>query len=431
MRQIRYFKTLFVTFTLCFSLCLVATTATAAEFTLDQAVGKALADNPIITGAEAGVKAAESGRKSVRGAFGPSLDATGSYKKFHSNLSPEYTLGYVELEVTQPIFTGFELLSTYQKAALEEERQAAILDNTRLQLGLKVQEHFFLYLKARDDIRSAQDSVARLTEQLKVTNDFYKVDLRPHLDVLQAQVNLSQAENQLIAATHAEATQRAQLNNLLALPVDAPTVFIGQLAVMPFHQNFEQCLEQAFRQRPDMLMAKKAVAMAGKDITIAESGYYPQLEATANWNTADYNFRQSTPLAADKHASSWEIGIGAEWNIFSWGTTYNDVQRTKHLLNQTKASERKLRSDVATEVKVRLLALTESAKRIAVAETTLTQATEAYRMALARYEAQIGTNIDVLSAQSALTAAEALVTSAKAVYLSALAALSAATGTLL
>lgn len=419
------------TLTLCFLAGYNINTALATKYTLENAVHKALDHNPSITGAEAGVKAAEANIQSVRASFGPSLDTNYSFSKANYTSNQEYNLNYWEIELTQPIFTGFNLLSTYQKAALEEEYQSALLDNTKLQLALNVQENFFLYLKARDDIRSAEDSVARLTEQLNVTTAFYNVGLRPHLDVLQAQVDLSEAENQLIVANHAEAIQRAQLNTLLAIPVTESTIFLGQLKAIPFHQSFEQCLEQAYRLRPDMFMAKKAVEMAAKDITIAESAYYPQVSATANWNTTEYNFNRSTASAYDNHYSGWEIGINAEWNIFSWGSTYNDVLKSKHLLSQTKASEKALRNDVANEVKTRMLTLTESAKRIVVAETTLKQAHEAYDVALARYQAQVGTNIDVLTAQAALTSAEALVTNAKSLYLVALAYLNAATGRLL
>lgn len=413
-------------------LCLIAQqTAHAADYTLEMAVQKALAQNPTITGAEAGIKAAEANRKSVRGAFGPSLDMNYSFTKYHTNDNNAYSVAYWDMALTQPIFTGFNLLSSYQKAALEEERQSAILDNTRLQLTLNVQEHFFLYLKARDDIRSAQDSVARLAEQLKITTAFYKVGLRPHLDVLQAQVNLSEAENQLIVAEHAAAVQHAQLNTLLAIPVNEETIFLGQLEAIPFHQSFEQCLEQAYRLRPDMLMAKKTIEIASQDIKIAESAYYPQLNATLNWNSEDYNYSPSTSSYSDNNTRSWELGLSATWNIFNWGTTSNNVLKNKHLLSQTKAEESTLRNNIASEIKTRILALTESAKRIAVAETTLAQANEAYRTALARYQAQVGTNIDVLDAQAALTSAEAQLTTAKATYLVALAALNAATGRLL
>lgn len=414
-------------------LCLAITqgTAHATEYTLESAVQKALAQNPTISGAEASIKAAEANRQSVRGTFGPSLDTNYSFTKYHTSDNNAYSAAYWDMSLTQPVFTGFNLLSNYQKAALEEERQSAVLDNTRLELTLNVQEHFFLYLKARDDIRSAQDAVARLAEQLKITTAFYDVGLRPHLDVLQAQVDLSEAENQLIVAEHAAAVQHAQLNTLLAIPVNEETTFLGQLEAIPFHQNFEQCLEQAYRLRPDMFMAQKAVAIAEKDIEIAESAYYPQVDATVNWNSEDYNYTPSTSSYTDNNTKSWEFGLNATWNLFNWGTTSNNVLKNRHLLTQTKAEESTLRNNVANEIKTRILALTESTKRIAVAETTLAQANEAYRTALARYQAQVGTNIDVLDAQAALTSAEALLTTAKASYLVALAALNVATGRLL
>lgn len=406
------------------------TGALAAEYTLESAVIKALENSPTISGAEAGVKAAEAARESVIGTFGPSLDASYDLTRTHQSSHKAYFLSLLEVELTQPLFTGYNLLSTYQKAALEEERQAAVLENVRLQLALDVQENFFLYLKAREDTRSAQDAVARLSEQLKVTTAFNEVGLRPHLDVLQAQVNLSEAENQLIVARHTESIQHAKLNTLLALPVEELNSYVGQLQPIAFTQNFEECLEQAYRQRPDMFIAKKTIEMASKDIDIAKSNYYPQINATAGWTSTTYDYTSSAASSADSHYTAWEIGLGATWNIFDWGTTENNIKKNKYILAQTKAEESTLRFNIANEVKTRMLTLTESVKRIAVAETTLEQANEAYSTALARYQAQVGTNVDVLDAQAALTSAEAQVTGAKAVYLVALAYLNTAMGRL-
>ena len=53
-------------------------------------------------------------------------------------------------------------------------------------------------------------------------------------------------------------------------------------------------------------------------------------------------------------------------------------------------------------------------------EKAVEQAQEAYRVAKARYNEQVGTNFDVLDASSKLTVAEADLTGARADYLTAL-----------
>ena len=138
---------------------------TAGGYNLEQAVLKALQDNPSIRAAKAGDLAAEESRKAARGGFGPSLTGSYGYLKsdhdkprrdfvqYEDNL---YTLG---VNLTQPLFTGFNVLSTYQKAALEKEQAAAQVDNAELQLILLVQENFLQLLAARENQRSAADQL--------------------------------------------------------------------------------------------------------------------------------------------------------------------------------------------------------------------------------------------------------------------------------
>ena len=74
------------------------------------------------------------------------------------------------------------------------------------------------------------------------------------------------------------------------------------------------------------------------------------------------------------------------------------------------------------------LQIDETEKRIAAAKQGLIAAKESYRMAVARYEAQVGTNTDVLDAQSAQTLAEASVNGALSAYERAVAGLYGAIG---
>ena len=124
----------------------------------------------------------------------------------------------------------------------------------------------------------------------------------------------------------------------------------------------------------------------------------------------------------------WNIGVVADWSLFEWGRTFYAVQQASHLISSAQADERALHEEVAYEVKAQLLKINETRKRIKVAQYGLVQAKEAYRVALARYEAQVGTNTDVLDAQAKLSAAEASLTEAQADYLISLSVLYASMG---
>ena len=431
---------------LCLALCLLCLAAAPAQaarapargverVTLLEAVRRALRDNPGIAAATERALGAEAGRKAARGAFGPKLGASYGVSKSHQDTYPavvqrvpeagRYT---AQVNVTQPLFTGFKLLSSYQRAALQAESQQSALTQSRLELVEQVQVHFLAYLRARDNERSTADAMKRLREQHEITSAYYDVGLRPQLDVLQAEVDVSEAERLHLQARNSRDTAHAMLNALLGLAPTDPVEYVGELTHVPFGKGLEDCLNVAYAQRPDLHIAQKAVEIAEKDQKIVQSQYYPQVEGY--YSISSYG---NTP-GLERHGenggrgTTWEVGAQAKWDVFSWGTTYYADKEAGHNVKRLKHEAANLRLNAGYEVKSRLLALREAEKRIYVAEKSLKQAEEAYRQAQALYQEQVGTNFDVLNASAKLTAAQASLTGAKADYLTALSALYKAMG---
>lgn len=417
-------------------LCGAPTARAGTDASLDMraAVARALEENFTVIAARDGAMAAESGRKAARGGFGPSLGTTYGYQRRQHRVAPGATreqdkdLFSWKIWLRQNVFAGFATLNTYQKAALQQESAELGVARARLELIGTVQENFLLLLQAAENTRSAKDSLERLESQLKVTTAFYEVGLKPRLDVLQAEVDVATAENLLLQTINAYETQLSRMNTLLVLPVDARTAYTGSLAYIPFTRTLDECLQTAFARRPDLVMAGKAVAAAGKDVGIAKSDFYPKVNAEGGWAT-----QGDTPAAAGSdnlpaRYAEWSFNLTGEWTAFSGGSTYHDMRRAQQTKNRLAAEEMNLRQEISHEVTSRLLKISETAKRIKVAQKGLEQAKEAYRMADALYQAQAGIFIDVLDAQAKLTQAEAALTGAQADYLIALASLHVAMG---
>lgn len=403
------------------------------EYDMEKAVLRALKENYNVKAKESAAMAAEEGRKSARGSFGPVLSTSYGYTKLqHKPVAGSmvrddsyFTWG---VSVTQNVFSGLRTLSSYQKAALQKESAEADKVNNDISLILEVQQNFLNLLKARENIRSAQDSVERLLSQLKVTRAFYEVGLKPRLDVLQAEVDVANAEDTLLQATQSEETLTARLDTLLNIDIHKSVSYVGSLAKIPFNLGLDECLERAYRQRPDIVIAQKAVEIAEKDTTIVGSDFYPQVNAQWSWET------EGTKLTADGSSrnpnlySAWNFGLQADWNVFEWGKTFYGYRQQKQLTSKAKAEQSNLHNEVAFEIKSKLLQINEADKRIKVSRKGLAQAREAFRMAEARYQAQVATITDVLDAQSRLTNAESAYTSAMGDYEIAISSLYAAMG---
>lgn len=403
---------------------------------MPDAVDRALRHNPSLGSQEAQGQSSEEARKSARGAFGPKLGTTYSASKQERKTSPAlpssrpaekgtYTWA---VEISQPVFQGFQLLANYQKAALQADSDKASVRNAELSMTESVQTQFLNYLRYEESVRSQRDALARLQDQLRITTAFFGVGLRPRLDVLQAEVDVRQAENTLIQVENSRDTSLAKLNTLLGLPATAKVKFTGTLAHVPFTRSLEQCLEAAYRQRPDLYMAARSVEIAGKSQQAVQSGYYPQVEAYYNVSQSGNSLDLQENGDRGSRSSVWEVGARATWDVFQWGTTYYADKEAGWLVTKMRYAEEDLKLSVGYDIKSKLLAVQEATKRITVAEKAVEQSTEAYNVALARYQEQVGTNFDVLDASSKLTTAQATLTGAKADYLTALAQLYVAMG---
>lgn len=399
----------------------------AVTYTMDQAVQRGLAANPQLAAARALILGAEFGEKSATAAFGPALSFRYgmSYddKPVAGGDKDTWTLN---VNVSQPLFTGWRLLSTKQRAKLVTDQTETQLQAQELALIQNIQEQFLQLLKARENVRSARDSVIRLQSELQTRQAFFDVGLKPKLDVLEVEVELAQAEQGLLTANNTVFTQIARLNTLLDLELEAEVEYVGELLYLPYEPNLGDCLDSAFSNRPDLALALKAEEIADKDSQITASAFYPQVSADL-----DYYRRGNDPgVSGDgiRPDPWWTAGVSMNWQVFEWGKTRYSFEQARQMLRSLREETANLRLNISFEIKSLHLKLQETTARIAVARKALEEAREAFRVAQARYQAQVGTNTQVLDAQARLTRSEAGLTNAMADFQLALAQLFAAMG---
>ena len=394
-------------------------------FDLNAAIKRGLEYNPSLLAIKENLLGAEQGIKSARGAFGPSLST--SYSYIHLDREPEQNgiaVGDQEnwvlnLNIHLPLFTGFNLLSNYEKSLLAKDQAMLQLKQARLQLVFEIRQSFFDLLQAKENLKSAHLSLERLKSHLKISQAFYDVGLKPKLDVLQAQVELAKAEQGLLVAQNAVQTQRARLNFLLNLDVNEDVHYSGTLEFVPFVLGLEECLAKAQKNRPDLKLASKSILLASKESKIVASSFYPQVGADLNY----YRYGDEPIVDGSKfqRPSEWRAGVSLQWKLFEWGKTYYTYKQTRHRVSELEAEYKNLQNQISFEVKAAYLKIKEAAQRIVVARKGVEEARESYRLAMARYEAQVGTNTDVLDAQFGLASSEANLTQAMADYLKAIA----------
>lgn len=405
-------------------------TAQQDPWDLERAVTRGLEANPTIIAVKKELLGSEFGKRSAFAEFLPKFSVNYGYtyrsdKQYSGGMPIQDENNWaLDLNLSQPLFTGFRLLSSYQQAALTQLQNMAKVDQAELALILNIQTNFLELLRARMDVKSSRDSVEQYKSQLKVNDAFYQVGLKPKVDVLRTEVELATEQQSLLRNQNTVKTKITRLNTLLDLPPTKQTNYVGKLAKLPFAETQDQCLNTAYEKRPDLLIGRKSVEIAQKSADIVASDFYPQVNADMDY------YRNGDDPAVDggeymdnSNREYWTVGVSVNWKAFEWGKTYYGYKQSLETVAQMEASLADTRLNATYQVQSNILSLQNSADRINVGEKSVIAAKESYRMAVARYQAQVGTNTEVLDAQAGVTKSEAELNSALADYQTALAQL--------
>jgi outer membrane protein TolC len=224
----------------------------------------------------------------------------------------------------------------------------------------------------------------------------------PRNDVLESEVELANANQDLIVAQNAVQLARSRFNTLLRRPVDAPLTVEDVLGYQPFSRVYEDCVETALKQRPEMRIADLGVETAEKEVKFTKTGYYPSIDLKANY----YKRGDDPNLDGGEgifFKEEWDATATASWTFWEWGKTRYGVNEKKSLLSQARLNRIELEDNIRQEVKTAYLIVTAAEKNILTVQKAVEQALENFRMNQERYKEQVATSTEVLDAQTLLT----------------------------
>jgi outer membrane protein TolC len=266
--------------------------------------------------------------------------------------------------------------------------------------------------------RNLMDSRDLSADFLKKTQARFDAGTVARLDVIKAQVDLAQAENDLIANTRDVANAEAAMNRLLGRPLGLPIVALDSLEAPGALPDLDAMEQMAFRNRPELtaLEAQMRGAAANSSL-VKEMAILP-----------DFSFSANRDLMVDSGAW-WTAGFSFPIPVFFWQHTRGDFAETKHRELELAATYRDQRAAVGQDVRAAFAAADAALRQaIFIRDQLLPSASEAYRVATVSYTLGRLSALDVLDARRALVDAQRQFADALAAANSARSDLERATG---
>jgi outer membrane protein TolC len=163
---------------------------------LDDSIRTALSNRTELQAAQARIRSAEASLTVARRNFLPTLAATAnwSYRGQDLPLAPNWTAG---LSLTVPVLNP-PLFSQLNQVAANLASAQANEEITRQNVILDVQQNYANLVGARESIRTSELAVQAARESLELAQGRYQVGVGPLIDITNAQLALTQAEDQNI-----------------------------------------------------------------------------------------------------------------------------------------------------------------------------------------------------------------------------------------
>lgn len=397
--------------------------------TLDQSIKIALDKSLSILSAEEEIKAKEFEERSAKADFYPKLSTSYSYMRLdddtvnaakyttypwnpttgthYQRVTSTYNRNNYELNLTlaQPLFTGWKLTTAHELASLGVDTARIQIDIVVQDLVLNVKEAYFGILKAEKLENVAKQALEQLKEHLRLSQAFYDEGIIPKNDLLETEVKMAQARQDLIKATNGVEIAKSRFNNLLRREINQEVKIKDILDYHPEKFTLSGCFERAQENRLEINAASLGVASAEKQVKLSKSSYYPTVTLIGNYQMQSFDVFLQSEEGQDVDKGT--IMLLGEWTFWEWGKKRHDVAAVRAKVAKAKNLLNEIKDNINLEVKNSYLYLRDTEKYIHVARTAIVQAEENFRMNEERYKQQVATSTNLLDAQTLLTQARA------------------------
>jgi len=333
--------------------------------------------------------------------------------------------------VTQPLLRGFGPGPTqFDLVNSQRSRQASTrsLDLARQRLAVDVVANYYNIVRQQGLAEVAEKSRRRSEELLQASEARLKVGLASRLDVLRAELQLSQAEESLI--TRREALEQAIDNFKFSLglgPEEEIRLSIVEPDYQPVSLDSESLTRAALASRIELIEERDRVSDARRQVSFSRQNVLPQLDLNLRYSQTGFGstFRDSFDFRDQSFDVFFSTSYALDHSAESAALAQSQIQ-----LESRQRSVRLAEHNIQNEVRAAVRNVERIGKSILLQERNIDFAEKQHRLANLRYQRGLASNFDIIDAENNLIQARSNYVSLLADFHVALVQLKRVTGTL-
>ena len=328
--------------------------------------------------------------------YAPYSSTTGKFN--YDNLSI-YNNYANQLKLVLPVYTGGKVESLIEQAKSGSKVADFNIVAVKQQLTLETTVAYYHVLQARNMLAIAKQTVDDLAQHLINVQSHYDAGTVALPDLLQTKVRLANSQDDLIKAQNAYELSMYALNNVMGLPLKNQIKAIDEFVYTPYPVSLDDLIAHAVGQRPELSAAALNVSINEQQITVAKSDNLPTISL---FGTQTWNSERSNSAVGNYNEKDWMVGANLTLDLFDGGRTKSQIKQAETGVNIAREQLQKAKDDISLEVSSYYLSMKEAEKRLETNQVAVNEARTNLALTKQRYEAGIGTNLDVIDAELAL-----------------------------
>ena len=304
------------------------------------------------------------------------------------------------LGVSYDIYTGGQRGAAIRTAEKQLRNDELDLERIVEEARLETASNYYDLQNSDAQVEIQKAAVDDATQTLKDAQLLEKAGLGTRFDVLRAEVELAQANQRLTTAIANQNIARRQLAETLSVShsTDLATADAIEEAGT-WDLELPETIVQAFKNRAELEQLLLQSEISEENRTIALSQTRPTVSASANYAVND-DFDDNFDIT-----DNYVLGLNLQWRLFDGGAARAGARQAEKDGEIAETQFANQRNQIRFAVEQAFFQLRSNQNNISTATKEVELAEESLRLARLRFQAGVGTQTDVIEAQTQLTTA--------------------------
>ena len=301
------------------------------------------------------------------------------------------------LSLNQPLYLGGRVRIGEDISELGQEMSRIEYQKQLDQTLFNLVQSYYGVLQAQGMVEIRQNALDVVNEHLRIVKVNTEAGTSLRQDLLQTQIEQRKAEEDLIAAENQLQIARKRLAQLLGDSSKNYAVSTPEKNPDP-ETELDKLINIALEKRAELKSLQINQQMLEKQKELEGNPYRPQisLNGSYNWQGSELDFSEG----------SWNITLSGSISLYDGGKANLKEEKKEIEASNLENSKTDLEESIKIEIEDTLLSLNHSKEMINLEQLSLENAEENLELANKSYQAGVGTNIDVINAQTSYKQAQ-------------------------